>query len=133
MTIPTQAEYEANEFALYQRQIKQIDAQPVAVKREAMTEYTVKLNDAEWLANSVNLILAQNYGFWVGKIANEIAQNKRMNRCAWLAQHVALFDHNCPQSYAAKAWKALPKKQQSKVTKAIQAEIDCHNQNREAE
>ena len=132
MTIPTQAEYEANEFALYEKQIKQINAQPVAVKREAMADYTAKLNDAEWLANSVNLILAHNYGFWVGKIANEIAQNKRMNRCAWLAQHVALFDHNCPQSYAVKAWKALPKKQQVKVTKAIQAQIDWHNENREA-
>ena len=132
MTIPTQAQYEANEFALYQKSIDYCNAQSVADKREAMADYSAKLQDGEWFANSVNNILAGNHGFWIHKVANEVAGNARMNRCAWLAQHVALSDHNCPQRYAVKAWKALPAKQQAKITKAIQTEIDCHNENREA-
>lgn len=128
----TQAQYEANEFAYYQKQIKQIDAQTVAEKREGMADYSAKLNDVEWLASSVNLILAQNYGYWVGKVAGEVAQNKRMNQCAWFGLHVAMLDHNCPQRYAAKAWNELDPKQQAKATKAIQKEIDWHNENRES-
>jgi hypothetical protein len=131
--IPTKAQYEARECAMYQQQVKRCEAQTVSEKREAMVDYSAKLNDAEWLANSVQNILAQNYGFWIGKIADEVAQNKRMNRCAWLAQHVALLDHDCPQRYAAKAWNALAPKQQAKVTEAIQKEINQHNENREAQ
>lgn len=133
MTIPTQAQYEANEFALYQKSIDYCNAQSVADKREAMADYSAKLQDGEGFANSVNNILAGNYGFWIGKVANEVASNERMNRCAWLAQHVALSDHNCPHRYAVKAWKALPAKQQAKITKAIQKEIDFHNENQEVE
>ena len=131
--IPTQAQYEARECAEYQQRIKRSEAQPVAEKREACEEYKAKLLDAEWFANSVQNILAQNYGFWVGKVAGEVAQNKRMNRGAWFGVHVALLDHNCPQRYAAKAWNALAPKQQTKVTEAIQIEIDQHNENREAQ
>lgn len=131
--IPTQEEYEARELATYQQQVKRCEAQTVSEKRAAYEEYKAKLQDAGWVANSVELILAQNYGFWVGKIANKVAQNKRMNRCAWLCLHVALLDHNCPQRYATKAWNELTPKQQAKVTEAIQKEIDQHNENREAQ
>jgi hypothetical protein len=128
---PTKAQYEAREFATYQQQVKRCEAQTVSEKREACEEYKAKLQDAEWFANSVQNILAQNYGFWVGKVANEVAQNKRMNRGAWFGVHVALLDHDCPQRYAAKAWHGLSKEQQAAATGAIMEKINEHNENRE--
>ena len=126
MSIPTQAEYERAEQLRYCAQAQRCDAQPLADARSAQADYAERLRDPEWFARSVRLVLLGDYGWWIGKRAGEVAQNRRMNRCAWLAHQVALLDCDCPQLRAMAAWRALSPADQTKLTAAIGAEIDSY-------
>lgn len=123
--IPTQEEYERNEFRKYFAQIEAIEKAPLSERREAMAEYRERLADCpEVVADHIDWIFDGSYGWAHQKKALQVLRSPRMNRVSALSQMVAMFDHNCPAAFAMKAYKSLTPEQRVKADTLIRAEIE---------
>jgi len=123
-TIPTQYEYETNERARFNSDLRNVESAPLAHRKEGMKDFAESLTVDFRMAERAEWILNGSYGFGCYLVAKEVAENKRMNRAAWFGQVIAALDHNCPADMARKAFLALPKEQQVKINAEIIKAID---------
>ena len=129
----THDQYELNEESVLQRKIAADLAQSPADKRDNAKDYAEHLVSLDWLAESVGYVLDGNYGYAIHKKARRVARNRRLNRAAWFGQIVASHDHNCPASYARRAWLSLPASDQLAANVCISKTLDAWVDQQETE
>lgn len=121
----TEAEYEANEARLYQRQIHEVYAQSLKDRKEGKLNALEKMKDPEWIANLVDYFLNGSYGKGAHVRAQKMLKS-RGNLTAQFVQEVMMLEARSVPSDTVKAWKMLNKKQQAALKKAVDSVIEFH-------
>ena len=125
--IPTQAEYEARERAMFQKQIQATVEAPLADRKESAKDWreTIEAFGAgNYLKERTFWLLQGAYGFGSYQAAHDVARNKRVNRAAWFGQMIAALDHHCPPASAAAVFVSLPCDRQERINAAITTAIE---------
>jgi hypothetical protein len=123
-SIPSQAEYEANERRMASRRVREVEGAPLGERKEAAVEFLDCMKNSPGLvAERIEWMLAGKYGYGVMLLAKEILGNPRMNRLAALTHMIAVHEWMCPQAMAIAAWKKLSSTEKARLDKAIEAVI----------
>ena len=122
--IPTQAQYEANECRRHCAFIREIEAAPLAERKEAQADWSDAItHNPGMIAEQVGWLLHGSYGFWPAKLAARIKANARCNQAAQIACLLDAEDHSCPPEMAQAAFKALTPAAQKSLNTAILREL----------
>ena len=121
MAIPTQAEYESRERALFHKQLTGVkaDTESRAAFERALRE------DPALVVDRIGWILNGSYGYGSYVCALEVARNKRMNRPAWFTNTIAALEWGCDARNVAKIWHGMTPESQEKFNELVMAEIDA--------
>jgi hypothetical protein len=125
--IPTQAQYEAREARMLDAQLRQIEAQSLADRREARKGWLQRLRDPQWVAGNLAMMLDGSYGFGAHKHCETILANSRPKAARiMLCTLLAALDCNCPARFATDAWKALSDAEKAALDAALTKTIEEH-------
>lgn len=124
-TIPTQAEYEANEARRFLNRKSQIENSPWNERHEAQGEYYAAMRTSpELVAERVEWLFNGSYGFHECKLASAIKANPRCNRVAQISQLIALVEWQCTAEDACKAWLSLSPAEKQRIDEAVEKAMD---------
>lgn len=124
-TIPTQAEYHNRELSDYAKTEREINALPLAERKENATDFanTMRTNPA-LIAERIGWLINGSYGYASYYKARQVlAMNGNTNKPAVLCQMIALLEWRVPQPSAIKAWKTLTDSEKAALDTAIESEI----------
>ena len=132
--IPSEAEYEAREVSLAQREMAELEHAPLSERKEAAQDfYEAMRDDPARVAERIGWIFDGNYGRGHYIMARRILASPRMNRTAALTNIAAAADWRCPQRMVAAAWKRLTPPQKKMLYAAIQVVIKAAEAEMKAE
>ena len=111
------------------REMRTAQAQADAKRKDQSPDDAARLLDAltvnlDHFAQSVEWLIAGNYGYAQQWEAWQILNAKRMNKPAALCQIVALLEYGVKEEKTRKVWRGLTDAQQFAVAKAMQRVID---------
>jgi len=125
--IPSQAEYERNELAAAQRHEREVDAAPLAERKENQGNFLEAMRERpETVAERIDWLLEGNYGYGARLVA--LQATSRMNRPALFAQLIAVYEWMCPRRMAVDAWKKLSAGEKARLQAAVESIIADHDQ-----
>lgn len=127
--IPTQAEYERRERAIFANDLRQVERDWKTTPRderakEEETLRSVMADDPSLFAERTGWLLDGTYGAGARQQALAVAENKRMNRQAWFSHTIAALDFRVPLDGATRAWGRLTTEQQRALDRAITRAIE---------
>jgi hypothetical protein len=130
--IPSQAEYERNERIEAIRHEREVDAAPLADRKDAQRAFFEAMrDDPGTVGERISWLIDGNYGYGPMRIAKEIVASPRMNRRAGLTLLVGIFEWQCPRRMGADAWKKLTKPQKALLDRAVDVVIAAAEADRE--
>lgn len=119
-TIPTQAQYHANEMSRLARHLQQIENAPLLDRKEARKDWAEALQKyPDLITQRLGWLFNGSYGYGAMVRAREIAGNKRANRAAALGLLIAALEWQCPADFARSEFRKLPAEQQEALNAAI--------------
>ena len=122
--IPSQSEYERNERANALKHEREIEAAPLADRKDAQKSFLEAMRERPQIVGErLGWLFDGNYGYGPMVIAKEVLARPRMNREAILTQMIAVFEWMCPRRMAVEAWKKLTPAEKDKLSKVIAKEI----------
>ena len=125
MSVPTQAQYEANELEIARRDEDRINREPLRDRKECQSSYLEAMRtDPATVAERIAWLIEGNYGKGPQLLAARIVANPRLNRVAGLAQLVGVYEWRCPRVMGRTAWKRLTKSQQATLASVIEVVIE---------
>jgi hypothetical protein len=125
MSVPTQAQYEADELDIARRDEERINREPLRDRRECQASYLDAMRtDPATVAERIAWLIEGNYGKGPQLLAARIVSNPRLNRVACLAQLVCVYEWRCPRVMGREAWKKLTKSQQATLARVIEVVIE---------
>ena len=120
-----QQRYERDEYNRMVKHMNRLLSLPSYERLENSHDLIDSLKDVEHYINSVEHLLAGNYGYGPYKHIWDIVENHpQMNHVARVAKLVAAYEFNVGHYDAIKAYKKLTPKEQSTINNAIQKSID---------
>ena len=120
----TDREYEQQERALHAARLREIEAAPLAERREAAREYECAMRErTATIAGRISWLLEGCYGKGAQLAARDVLARPRMNRAAWLSQTIAALEWSCPAREAREAWKRLTAAEQATLAAQIERVI----------
>lgn len=132
-TIPTEAQYLANEQRKMLRRVADIENAPLADRREARKDWSEAIAALpEMVAERVGWLLDGNYGK-AEQIEALACLKGRGNSVARLSLLIALFEWNCPNAFARAAWRSLSAEAKAKLDEAVRNEINRYKAEQEAQ
>jgi hypothetical protein len=127
MGIPSQAEYERREHALFHQQLKNVEKAPLSERKENAEEFADALKHRpRTVVERIGWLLNGSYGVGSYEAANKIAKNTRMNAGAWLTTTIAAIEWGTPQRMAIAAWKKLTPVEQNHLRRMIEDAVHNH-------
>ena len=127
--IPTQAEYEKREFALFQDQISRANSGTFHDRKTAAEHFkTALIFDPALVIERIGWLLDGNYGFGSYAKANENLLRPRVDIHAWLITTIAALEWMSPLGMSKKIWNALNKRDHAQLVKSIDVLIKEHCQ-----
>lgn len=124
---PSKAEYEMRELRTFATELRALDRAPLNERKEAAAEfYDAMAHDPHLVAERVGWLLDGNFGYGAYVQANRVARNPRMNRQAWLVQHVGALEWQVPLRMVPAAWKKLTVQQKMKLDQHVTAVLNSH-------
>lgn len=132
--IPTQKQYEDREWRMFYEQIRLVESQSIAEKREAAAQYrTACIQYPERVGQEVRHLLAGNYQFAPLEKAKLIVASPSLNRVAELGQLAAALAWMVPSGYSRDVYKKITAEQQDKLNSEIQFALNEYVANEELE
>ena len=128
--IPTQAQYEQNERALFNNQRNLVG---LNFTRDERTENNREMfshlcDNPALVAERIGWLIDGNYGYGAYQAWREIA-NSRMNKPAWLLQTIAALEWRVNARDLNKLWHKLSTDQQEKINHYIGLAIKAYELN----
>jgi hypothetical protein len=112
-------DYHTNEMLLHAKLVREVEAASLADRKAAREEFRADLLDLASLRMGVEYMLNGSYGYAAMIKAQEVAENKRLNRAAGLGALLAMYEHRCPARFAADAFNSLTAEQQEAANALI--------------
>lgn len=125
-TIPTQAEYEAREARMLQKQEERINSAPIADRRAAQNALIVAMRQPDLIQERAEWLLDGCYGFGACQRAARIQSQTRGNRQAALMQLLAIVEWQCPSEFARRGYNLLSAKEKRAVDRAVTNALMAH-------
>lgn len=126
-SVITQKQYEVREHQKFLEDLNQFNDAPLKDRQEARADLANDMrNCPDLIAERVSWLLNGSYGFGSYAVSKVVAQNKRMNRAAWMVQTIAALEWQCPQSFAIVAFKGLDAKQQDRLNDLVMDQVHGH-------
>lgn len=120
-------EYDTREMQTARNRLAEVRKAPLADRKEAREAYRAAMaDDPDLVAERVVWLLNGSYGYGEHLIARTIVAKPRMNRVAALAHLIAVYEWQCPEDFATKAWHDLTPDQQTAIDQAITRAIESH-------
>ena len=94
--IPSPSEYDRNELSLFYGDLRRLDRQPLAYRREAQAEAFEAMQHPSSIAHTLELIFNGSHGRGAQIYARQILSRPRANRTAQLTMLAAALDHMSP-------------------------------------
>jgi hypothetical protein len=125
-------EYETREAQLFSKQIEDVENQPLHDKQEYAKEWAYSITiETETVMERIEWLLNGSYGYGAMKAALSVANNKRMNRAAWMGITIAAVEWRCPNRLAVKAWKSMDPAWRKSFNERIERTVDEYLRNME--
>lgn len=118
--------YEANERKLFLAQIREVENAPLDKDSAAELADTLATNP-ELIAQRITWMLDGSYGKGAYDAAHDVANNRRMNRNAWMVQTITALEWNVKSSKVRAIWKKLTPLQQRSINFAVTDAVSGRN------
>ncbi len=123
--IPTEKEYAEREAREHYRAVLEVERAPLADRQEARRDYLhAMVETPDVVAQRIWWLLTGVYGYGAQQAALGVLRDGTRNKPAAIGAMIAALEWRCPSRFAAQAFAELNKRQQAKVTKLVQGEID---------
>lgn len=124
--IPSQAEYEMNEYRLYRKQVDEVEKNWKTASRADKAKDIERFVDgikSGTVAERIGWLINGSYGKGSYDQTWQVIGRPRMNREAWLVQTIGALEYRLPATVVIAEWKKLTAAEKKKLDTAVKGEI----------